>query len=44
MYQEPDTGVLVALNEQGRKENPLRVISRGRKLDEPLPKTGTTGY
>jgi hypothetical protein len=33
MYPEPDTGVLVAMNEDGRKVNPLQVISRGRKLE-----------
>jgi hypothetical protein len=32
LYEEPDTGVLVALNEDGRRVNPLRVISRGKKL------------
>jgi hypothetical protein len=33
MYQEPDTGVLVALSDDGRKVNPLQVISRGKKRE-----------
>lgn len=44
MFQEPDTGVLVALNDDGRKLNPLRVISRGRKLDVSDRRDGTSGY
>ena len=32
MYQEPGTGVLLALNEDGQRVNPLKVISRGKKL------------
>ncbi|MFH1765091.1 MAG: hypothetical protein ABIF09_12965 [Gemmatimonadota bacterium] len=35
MYEEPDTGVLIALNEQGERLNPLRVISHGTKLEPP---------
>ena len=34
MLAEPDTGVLVARNNQGRKVNPLRVITRGRKCEK----------
>jgi hypothetical protein len=33
LYQEPDSGVLLALNEDGQHVNPLNVISRGRKLE-----------
>ena len=32
LYEEPETGVLFALNEEGHRVNPLRVISRGKKI------------
>jgi hypothetical protein len=32
LYQEPDSGVLIALNDEGQQVNPLKVISRGKKL------------
>ncbi|MBT8397826.1 MAG: hypothetical protein KJN92_12720 [Gemmatimonadetes bacterium] len=32
LYEEPGTGVLLALDDDGQQVNPLRVISRGKKL------------
>jgi hypothetical protein len=32
MMAEPDTGVLVALKDGGQPMNPLKVITRGRKV------------
>jgi hypothetical protein len=32
MYQEPGSGVLLALSDEGEQVNPLKVISRGKKL------------
>ena len=32
MYEEPGSGVLMAQTEDGRTVNPLKVISRGKKL------------
>ena len=33
LVAEPDTGVLVALTTRGYKMNPMKVISRGSKMD-----------
>lgn len=37
MAREPDTGVLVAIDEHGNSRNPLRVISNGAKVKDPDP-------
>ena len=34
MDQEPGTGVLVAVNEDGRMVNPMVVISHGKKIQD----------
>jgi hypothetical protein len=34
LQAEPESGVLMALNPEGERVNPLRVISRGTKLDD----------
>ena len=34
LQAEPETGVLTALNLEGEAVSPLRVISRGTKLDK----------
>ena len=44
MYQEPDTGVLLAVNEEGESENPLRVISRGKKIGAQESEATQTPY
>jgi hypothetical protein len=35
LLEEPETGVLVAVNLRGERVNPLRVISLGTKLQDP---------
>jgi hypothetical protein len=37
LAREPDTGVLVAVDEHGNPRNPLRVISNGAKVKDPDP-------
>jgi hypothetical protein len=37
MEQEPESGVLIASRVGGELVNPVRVISRGIKLDVPKP-------
>ena len=44
LYEEPETGVLLALNEEGIRENPLKVISRGKKLGAPEEEKPPTAY
>ena len=34
---EPDTGVLVAVTQEGHRVNPIRVISGGNKMEGPFP-------
>ena len=34
---EPETGVLVAFSTQGFRVNPIRVISKGSKMEGPFP-------
>jgi hypothetical protein len=36
LQEEPDTGVLIGLNGGGEFVNPMRVISRGRKLEASI--------
>ena len=33
LYQEPDTGVLLAADTFGKAMNPLKVISQGKKVE-----------
>jgi len=37
LLTEPETGVLVAMTTRGRRLNPIRVISRGKKMGGYLP-------
>lgn len=36
LIEERNSGVLLALNHRGERVNPLRVITRGRKVEDAL--------
>jgi hypothetical protein len=36
LMEERNSGVLLALNDRGERVNPLRVITRGRKVEDAL--------
>lgn len=36
LMEERHSGVLLALNDRGERVNPLRVITRGRKVEDAL--------
>jgi hypothetical protein len=44
LYQEADSGVLLALNHEGQHVNPLKVISKGKKLGREKPREIRSTY
>jgi len=40
LAEEPETGVLIAVNQDGHRLNPLKVITRGQKLPTPERDSG----
>jgi hypothetical protein len=44
LHQDPESGILLALNEDGELVNPLMVIARGRKLGMSGPGEAASEY